>query len=371
MMIPLTPYYAKLFHASDTTIGMLTASFAVAQFLFAPFWGILSDRFGRKPIIVIGLLGMAVSFLFFALASTLPMLFFSRFLQGTFSSAILPTARAYMADLTTAKERVRAMGHLAAFLALGIIFGPVIGGSLSEIDPIFPFLTAMVVATLNAGFVVIFLKESLSSRTKLDLRFKRLVFQNFRAVFHGLQSPIAPLLILAFLWSFGVASVQKANQLFSLEILKLNNTKIGTLFAVFGATIAIIQFFFLSSITSRVGQHRTVALGLLSLALGSAVMPFIPHLFFFYVAAVVAGIGSAVARPVITALISEETTEEQGVTMGTATAFESIGRFVGPLLGGGLFAVGFHIPFLLPAVITLFVLLFVVSRTHFLKKGAL
>ena len=114
MVFPLLPLYAKLYNASDISIGLLAASFAAAQFLFSPIWGMLSDKFGRKPIILVGLLGSAASFLVFGFAENLTMLFISRFFQVVFSAASFPAARAYFADITTTKERVREMVRIQA-----------------------------------------------------------------------------------------------------------------------------------------------------------------------------------------------------------------------------------------------------------------
>ena len=149
MIFPLLPLYARLFNASNFTIGALAASFAVAQLIVSPLWGILSDKYGRRPIIAIGLLGIAVNFFLFGLATGIFMLFISRFMQGIFSGALMVSARAYIADLTTPEERIRAMGYVGAALSLGVILGPAIGGMFAEINISLPFYAASVLALVN------------------------------------------------------------------------------------------------------------------------------------------------------------------------------------------------------------------------------
>src|SRR6476620_2385896 len=127
IIIPLLPFYAEHFGASALIVGLLSTSFSLMQFLFAPFWGRLSDRIGRRPVILIGLIGSALSYSLFALASSLPMLFVARCLAGI-AGANIPTAQAFIADITTKENRARGMGMIGAAFGLGFIFGPAIGG---------------------------------------------------------------------------------------------------------------------------------------------------------------------------------------------------------------------------------------------------
>jgi len=369
MVFPLLPMYGKLFDASNITIGLLAASFAAAQLLFSPFWGILSDKFGRKPIILIGLVGLAFSFLVFALAANLTTLFLSRFIQGFFSGATMPAARAYIADVTTKEERVKAMGKVGASLALGIILGPALGGFLAQGSLVMPFFAASLVAVLNLVFVFFLLPESL--KEKLDYKITiRLAWVSLSHISKGLRESLMPLFLLAFIWSFALSNNQVNVPLLGTDKFHLDTGAIGIGFAIMGLVSAITQFFLLSYITNFIGQHRTVMGGLVLMSLSFLVMPFLPESrYLFYVAMGLAGLGSAVARPVITALITEETTDAQGVTLGTANAFEALGRLLGPLLGGFLFMFGAQVPFLFSGTGTILLVFFVWKYTHFLKQG--
>ena len=369
MIFPLLPIYAKQFSASNITIGLLAASFAFSQLLFSPFWGVLSDRFGRRPIIIIGLLGLSLSFLVFAFAANLFFLFVFRLIQGIFSGAAMPAARAYVADVTTKEQRVAAMGRIGAALGLGVILGPAIGGLLAQQSIVLPFFAAAVVAGLNFLFVYLFLPESLQEKKFQTINLK-LAFSAFPRIWQGLKGSLAPLFLLAFVWSFALSNNQVNVPLLASNRFQLDAGAIGLSFALMGIVSVITQFFLLSRITSIIGQHKTIAGGLVIMAVSFIIMPFLPaHPGFLYLAMIGAGFGSAVTRPIITALITKETKEAQGVTLGTTSAFESLGRLLGPLLGGFLFMFGHQIPFLFSGAVAILVVFFVWKYTHFLRQG--
>lgn len=371
MVFPLLPLYARTFQASNITIGFLAASFALAGFIFAPLWGMLSDRFGRKAIIAGGLIGIAGSFFLFGAATNLTILFIARFLQGVFAAATLPGARAYIADITTNEDRVRALGYLGAALSLGVILGPAIGGILASVSLSLPFYAAGALALLNFIFVGIFLPESLKEKTAQSIRKVGSAFitQNPKRIWMGLRADLAPLFMLSFLWSFALSNNQVVVPLLGIDRFALDPMRVGILFVIMGAVAAIVQIFLLVRITSFLGKHMTIILGMLLMALGFLIMPFVPaSLMFLYGAIAVAALGSSVSRPVITALISEETQEGQGVTMGTATAFESLGRLIGPILGGFLFAYGVALPFVFSAVVVIITLAFITKKSGFLSR---
>jgi multidrug resistance protein len=370
MVFPLLPGYAKMFDASDFTIGLLAASFAVAQLLFSPLWGHLSDKYGRKPIIAMGLLGIASSFLLFAVAATLLALFLGRFLQGMFSAAALPAARAYIADLTSKEQRVKAMGHLGAALALGIILGPAIGGLLATKGIALPFFGAALVAFINLFFVLFFLKESLLQKSAGPIRVVKYFFLSFLQIAKGLKSSLAPLCLLSFLWSFALSNNSVVVPLLGLEKFHLDVRGIGMLFTVMGIGWALTQIFFLTRITKFLGEHLTVIIGLLLMAVGFTLMPLLPSsIAFLYAAIMIAGLGSAISRPVITALVSKETTEAQGITMGITNSFEALGRLIGPILGGFLFAYSMSLPFLFSSFVVVAAITYILFKTPYLKKN--
>lgn len=366
MVFPLLPFYAKEFQATEAVIGLLASSFAIAQFLFAPFWGRLSDRYGRKPIISMALAGLSISYFIFAISQSLNWLFVSRFLQGLFSAAALPTATAYVADVTTKEERIKGMSRLGASLALGFIFGPAIGGLLSVQGLQLPFFIASALALINLLSVQLFLPESLAKRSeKLVLKEG---FLNIGKMYHGLRGELGSLFILVFLWSYGLSNNQVSVPLLGAEILHLEATTIGIFFSLMGLVSAFMQWFLVDKISQKIGEHKVVILGLTIMAIALFLMSFstIPLMMAGFMMGV--GLGSALSRPNINSLISKQTHEGQGTTMGIATSFESLGRILGPLLGGILFyQFGYHTPFSTVAILIGMVLIYVVVFKKFLK----
>lgn len=373
MVFPLLPFYAREFKASELTIGLLAASFAIGEFFFAPFWGRLSDRFGRKPVISLALIGVSLAFLSFALANNLLWLFISRFLQGVFSSATFTSASAYVADVTGRDERIKGMSKLGASVALGFIFGPSIGGTLSSVNHQMPFFASSLLALLNFILVLTFLPESISKKTE------RLVvkegFLNVRQMYHGLRGELGALFILIFLWSYGISNNQVAIPLFGAEVLLISATLIGIFFSLQGFISASVQWFLLSKIAKKIGEHHTAVLGLSIMALSLFLMPFWPLVFALAVLMMSFSFGSAITRPTVQTLISKKTHEGQGTTMGIAASFESLGRIIGPILGGFVFySFGYHAAFLMVVISIAIMLYFVVFKKKFLKpevKGSL
>lgn len=366
MVFPLLPVYAKTYGASDMAIGFLAASFAIGQLLFSHFWGSLSDHVGRKPIIMTGLFGISASFILFAISGTLETLFVSRFFQGVFSSACMPTARAYMGDITTKGERVKAMGRIGAAIAMGVILGPAIGGVLAKADISFPFWAGAFVALSNLVFVAKFLPESLKLKISPGQFFRKqpmIFFQSFQSINHGLKSSLTPLFTLGFIWSFALSTNQLSIPIIGLEKFEADAQEIGVNFGFLGLVSAVVQFFFLSKISSLFGTRAAIGGGLAIMAFGLFLMPFLPpNLMFLYFATLFVGAGSAIARPLITALISQSA-KEQGKAMGIENAFESFGRLVGPLAGGFLFGFGIAMPFLFASVVVVVTVLFVFIKS--------
>lgn len=366
MVFPLLPFYARHFNASEWTVGLLAASFAIAQFLLSPIWGRLSDRFGRKPIIATALLGLSFSFLLFGLSDSLTWLFIARILQGVFSGAAYPVAQAYVADVTSKDGRIKGMGNLGASLAAGFIFGPGIGGTLSAVHFSFPFFVAAGLAALNFISVLVFLPESLTKKAE-KLMIKEGFF-NIRHMYHGLKGELGSFFILVFLWSFALTNNEVAVPLFGSERLNLSASTIGYFFSIQGLLAALMQSIFIYKITHFFGEHKTVVLGLSIMAVGLFLVPFAKIPLFLLMFMVLMTIGSSMTRPTLATLVSKETKEGQGTTMGIFSSFESFGRVLGPLLGGWLFSTfDYHSPFTISAVLIFITLIFVVQIKGFFK----
>lgn len=367
MVFPLLPYYVKHFNASASTVGLLAASFAIAQFFLSPIWGRLSDRFGRKPIIAVAVFGLSVSFLIFALANSLTWLFIGRILQGIFAAASLPATAAYVSDVTTKDQRIKGMGILGASFSAGFIFGPAMGGILAGIHFSFPFFVAAGIAFLNFISVLIFLPESLSKKAEV-LQLKEGFF-NIKHMFKSLKGELGSFFILAFLWSFALTNNEIGVPLFGSGRLNIGAETIGYFFSAQGLLAVLMQGFLIYKITHLFGEHKTVVLGLTIMALGLFLVPFANNQLFLLIFMVLMTFGSSMTRPTLATLVSKGTKEGQGTTMGIFASFESLGRVIGPLLAGWTFAAfGFHSPFTITAVLILLTLVFVVQIKGFFRN---
>ncbi len=167
IMIPVLPFYAEEIGASPTELGLLMAIYSLMQLIFAPMWGKVSDRIGRKPVLLIGIAGLALSFFMMAVSTNLWMLFLARTIGGVLSAANMPTTMAYAADITTPEDRGKGMGMIGAGIGLGFVFGPAIGGIFSKYSLTLPFYLSGISALLTLVMVVLFLKESSTIESRI------------------------------------------------------------------------------------------------------------------------------------------------------------------------------------------------------------
>lgn len=363
IIFPLLPFYAKNFQASEITIGILAASFAIAQFFFSPLWGKLSDKYGRKPIIAISLLGSAISFVLFGLAKNLTALFVLRFFQGIFSGASLPTAKAYAADITSEEERTKVMGKLGACLSLGFILGPAFGGVLSHDGFSLPFLTAALIFFLNFLFVFFQLPEVKNGKKKVPLKINWLFPL-------PVNSQLLPYFFMVGLWSYGLSNNQVAIPLLGMDSLNISPTSIGWLFTLSAVTSLVIQTIFLGKAVQKINEKILPKIGLSIMALALFLMAFSNSFLFLALTMMLLAAGGAFTRPVLNSLISKSEPENQGVNLGMGMSFEALGRIVGPITGGFLFHrfQGFG-PFWVAAFLII-IFLIVTNKNRLLKRVA-
>lgn len=363
IIFPLLPFYAKNFQASEITIGILAASFAIAQFIFSPLWGKLSDKYGRKPIIAISLLGSAISFVLFGFAKNLTALFILRFFQGIFSGAALPTAKAYAADITSEKERTKVMGKLGACLSLGFILGPAFGGVLNHDGFALPFLTAALVFFLNFLFVFFQLPE-VKNRRKKDAPQTNPFFPRMG------NNQLLPYFLMVGLWSYGLSNNQVAIPLLGMESLKISSASIGWLFTLSAVTSLIIQTIFLGKAVQVINEKHLPKIGLAVMALALFLMAFSTSFLFLALTMMLLAAGGSFTRPVLNSLISKSEPENQGANLGMGMSFEALGRIIGPITSGFLFQrfQGFG-PFWAAALLII-IFLFLENKNRLFKRLA-
>jgi DHA1 family multidrug resistance protein-like MFS transporter len=352
MIIPILPFYAEAFGAAGKELGALMAIFAAMQFIFAPIWGQLSDRYGRKGILMIGILGNAISMLFFGLSTELWMLYASRALAGILSSATLPTAMAYIGDSTSEEDRGSGMGLMGAAMGVGMVLGPGLGGWLAGGSMTTPFFVAAGLSTLLLPFILFVLPESLPKEARSQ-QGGGLRGPQFKEMWDALFSPISFLLILAFLVSFGLTNFEAVFGLYAKDLLGYDAARVGTVLTVIGLISALAQGVLIGPLTKRWGEAAVIRASLLFSAVGFVVMLQARS---FAVVLLTVGffvISNAMLRPAVSSLTSKRATSGQGVAMGLNNSFMSLGRIVGPMWAGFVYDVDLTYPYYSGAVIML------------------
>ena len=338
IIIPNLAYYAKEIGATTTEIAILMSIYSGMQLLFAPIWGRLSDKHGRKPAILLGLLGNAVALIGFGLATDYIWLFIARSAAGIASAAVLPSVMAYVADITTSEERGRGMGLMGAAMGLGFILGPAIGGVMGSHD--MPFFVAGGLSLLTFLFALVLLPESLQKRpTDEDLE-DRHEWVSPREIFRQttLKSPLTPLFLVAFFSTFSFAGLEMTFPLFIEDKWNYGEREMGWMFMVMGAIVVPLQGGLLGRLINKFGERRIVLTGLLLNALGMVLLLTAYSFASLTLYLTIAGIGNQLIRPTNTSWISKQTRIGQGAAIGIMDAFLSLGRILGPLLGGWLYA---------------------------------
>jgi multidrug resistance protein len=334
IIIPLLYPYAIRFGIGPLGLSLLFASFSVAQFIATPIIGRLSDKYGRKPLLLMCLFGTGLSLAMFATAGNFLMLLVSRVIDGV-TGGNISVAQAVVADTTSGKDRAKAFGMIGAAFGFGFLVGPAIGGILSPFGLTVPFWFAAGLSWVGTLLGIIFLKETLPKTQRLEA--KREPMFNFKSLYTALRSPTTGLVLgLSFITMMTLNIFFLGFQSFTVDVLALPPSQIAMLFAMFGLVSMLMQLFGLKYVLKWIPSNRAVlfyslagsAVVLLLLSLTRSLVPFTAILFFHM-------IFNAPPNPVLTALISERTNEEdQGAVLGINQSFVSLGQIVGPLIGG-------------------------------------
>jgi len=348
IIIPLLPFYAETFGATGFTIGLLATSFSLMQFIFAPIWGRVSDRIGRRPIILLGLLGSCLSYLGFGLASTLTTLFLARIFAGI-AGANIPTAQAVVADLTTPENRAKGMGLVGAAFGLGFIFGPAIGGFLSRYGYSVPAFFASGLSLANFLAAWFLLPESLRPEHRAMERVGRI-----DALRAALARPHLPLLlVIGFLVVAAFSGYESTFALFAERTYGFTASSIGYIFAFVGVILVIVQGALVGRVVKWIGEHHIVPASLALVAAGLLMIPATTSVAALLVASGVMAVGMGFNNPSLMSLISRySAAEDQGGVLGLTQSLNSLARIVGPMWGGFAFdRLGIGMPYITSAAV--------------------
>jgi DHA1 family multidrug resistance protein-like MFS transporter len=352
MVIPILPFYIIEFGAGGSAMGFLMASYAIMQFIFSPIWGGVCDRIGRKPVLMIGVLGFALTQLMFGFSSALWMLLASRVLAGILSSATLPTAMAYIGDSTSERDRGGGMGIIGAAMGVGMVLGPGIAGWMATYSLAAPFFFAAGLSIVSLVLIFLLLPESLSAE-KRQTSGSMIQGLQFRELWNALFSPIGLLLFMAFLVSFGLTNFEIVFGLFAVETYGYGPQQVGGLLTFIGLISALVQGGLTGPFTRRWGEVIIIKASLLGSALGFGMMVMARSSIAVLLTMGFFIISNAMLRPAVSALISRRATVGQGVAMGLNNAFMSLGRSVGPLWAGFAFDLNSVYPYWSGSVIML------------------
>ena len=351
MIIPILPFYMERLGAGGMELGLLTASYALMRLIFGPFWGSFSDRVGRKPVLLIGIFGYAVTMFWFGLATQLWMMFAARILSGILSAATSPTIMAYIGDCMPEDERSSGMGKLGAAMGLGTIGGPAVGGLLAEFSLSTPFFFAGGLALLSMVLIALFVPESLPASQRQSVRDGKGV--DLHSWWQAVVGPLGPVLLVTLIATTGLMIFSGIFGFYALARYQADPQVVGWILMSMGLVSALAQGLLAGRLSKRFGEGALVIATLFatSLIFGLMVLAETLPLAFFTIA--LFGLFSALQFPALSALASRRADVPQGMAMGLSNAALSLGRIFGPLAGGVLFDVNINLPYLVGAGIML------------------
>ena len=351
IVLPVLQFYAREVGATPVQIGLLATSYAFTQFLFAPFWGALSDRIGRKPVFALGLLGYAVSFVIFGLSHKVWELFMARILGGVLSAAALPTAMAYIGDSTMEEDRGSGMGLMGAAMGLGFTIGPGIGGILGRLNLALPFFVGAALAL----FTLALSWGALPEPARRDRSAARPV--RIEALRLALGGPLALFYAVTLVGAFALAGLEATYALFAQDRLHLSASSgagaIGIVFVVVGLVQAALLGGVVGRLINTWGEDRLIRGGLVLAAVGYLLIVLTNNIATLAIYAAIAGAGHSLMRPSIASVISKRTPAGQGLSIGIMDSFDSLGRVIGPAWGGWVYHAGPGLPYASAGVLLL------------------
>ncbi|HLR52398.1 MAG TPA: MFS transporter [Candidatus Avamphibacillus sp.] len=346
IIIPVLPFYAEELGASATELGLLMAVYSLMQFIFAPMWGRISDRIGRKPVILIGIFGLSLSFFMMALSTQLWMLFVARIIGGILSAANMPTVMAYVADITTDEERGKGMGIIGAATGLGFIFGPAIGGVFTNINLHTPFYISGIVSLLTMILVLIILKES------IHLSEQKPVVENKSSLLKVFRGPLSMLYFLQFFISLSLAGLEATFAYFAAEKAGLDAVTLGYIFMIMGLASAAVQGS-MGKLTKKFGETVIIQVGIFVSAIGFGLILFTQNFSTAAIFLAIFGVGNGVIRPSVSSLLTKASKIGHGAATGYLSSFDSLGRINGPVLGGFLYSISIGLPYISGIILSL------------------
>jgi multidrug resistance protein len=353
IVLPLLPFYALHLDATPFQIGLIIAAFSAAQLLSAPLWGRVSDRYGRRPALLIGLLASAVAYVVFGLADSIWLLFASRLIQGA-GGGTTGVAQAYVADTIKPRDRARALGWLSAATSAGVMLGPVIGSFAARFGQEAPGFAAAGLCVLNAAFAWRWLPESRKPGSGGSVRKPA-----WHAVWGVIRHPAEQVSRLILIYAVGMLAFSLLSAVLALYLdaeFAVDERSIGWYYTYIGALSLVMRSLLLGPIVDRIGETRAMRLGTIVMVAGLALYPVPGSIWMLALVMPLVPVGTALLFPSTTALMSRQADrDELGTVMGAAQTFGGIARVAAPLLGTMAFEFHHDLPFLVAGTIVAFV----------------
>ncbi|HEY3272262.1 MAG TPA: MFS transporter [Methanocella sp.] len=373
--VPIMPFFAKSMGGTVVDVGILMALFSLAELVFAPVWGKVSDRFGRKPVIMIGLLGFGLAFTATGLSTSLLMLYGSQLIAGALAAGIFPAVMASIADQTEPEQRGRYMGLLGAASGLGIIVGPVSASVIALLGLNVPYFAAAALGLITAAVALVWLPETrLASKSgptkqangwRLALKPQLLIFFLMMLFVCTAMASLESTLGFFTMDRYGLSETASAMPILWTTIELTGTNLLGIAYLFFGVAGVLTQVLLVGKLMEKAGETRTIALGFLMVGAGTILLVLAGEMSLLLLASLVIAVGIGLLQPsLITAVSNRTDKEHQGVTMGLLGSFNSAGRAAGPIAGGLAYSVSWLLPYALSAAVSLFsALLILVWRT--------
>lgn len=363
LIIPIMPEYLGTFGVAGQVLGFLVAIFSLAQFIFAPIAGELSDKHGPKNLIIVGLIIFGLSQLVFGLSNELWMLFVARFFTGLGAAFLVPPMMAFVANITTFEERGRGMGLLGASMSLGFMIGPAIGGFLSKISLEFPFYFATG-AALVAAVISFYALPNPPPRAASETHKKKNRENLFQQLKRSASTPYFVMFIVMFVFSFGLANFQSTISLYVDQKYGYTPSQIAVIITIGGFVGVIAQTFFINPLFKRFGEMRVILVNLIFAAFGMIGILFVDSFSMILFVSMIFFTATSLLRPAVNTLVSKLAGDEQGFAAGMITAYMSLGNMIGPALAGIMFDINITYPYIMGTFLLLlcFVIAFFWSK---------
>ena len=337
LILPLLPYYAETFNASKFVTGLLIAVYALMQLIGAPILGRLSDRYGRRPILLISIFGTFIGFLLFGFATTLWMLFAARILDGL-TGGNLSVAQAYISDVTDAKNRAKGLGLIGAAFGIGFIIGPVTGGILSQYGYNVPAFVAAGLALINFIVIYAWLPESLTKEKRELIGEKKQPSVTVDALVTALKRPFTgSLLITRFFFSLAFAIFQTIFSLYALSKFNLSARDTGFVLTYVGILSVIVQGFLVGKLTARFREDHLITFAVALMAVSLLGWALAPSVFWLLVVLTPTSLSGGILNTLLSSTLTKAVEpQEIGGILGLSASVESSTRIIAPILGGAL-----------------------------------